>query len=244
MGAGFSYGQLINATYDESNGVIEPITSVSQSSINSTVGYGTYPDQAFKKTANTTVQAATALWHFAENWLSSFPGYTTSSNKVGVWGNSYGGYWVPETAAQLSKNFKSLPADHPLKARNPVIDSMGITNGCVDIETAITGYPDFAYNNTYDHPFGTKAEYEGSLHNITKSGGALDLIKECRALGEQYDPSFSGSNSTVNKVCEEALLYWELYTVNSFSELIAEVSCPILLQRHGHPVSLAHFSNY
>lgn len=92
--AGFSYGHLINATYGYKNGNIEPITGSSPPTVNSSLGYGTYPIQGFKATANTTVQAAATLWHFAENWLASFPGYTTSSNKVGVWGNSYGGYWV------------------------------------------------------------------------------------------------------------------------------------------------------
>jgi len=34
------------------------------------------------------VTSAKALWHFAENWLSSFPEYKTTSNKISLWTNS------------------------------------------------------------------------------------------------------------------------------------------------------------
>ena len=57
------------------------------------------------------------------------------------------------------------------------------------------------------------------MHNLTKPGGGLDLIKECRALGEASDPDFSGSNATVNKVCEEALDYTVVNLVGGFPKL-------------------------
>ncbi len=50
-----------------------------------TRGVGFFPSQEFKHTAHTTGQAAQILWHFAENWLTSFPGYRTSSGKIGLW---------------------------------------------------------------------------------------------------------------------------------------------------------------
>jgi carboxypeptidase D len=193
--------------------------------------------QEFKQTANLTVQAAKALWHFGEHWLSSFPGYTTQSNKVSFWvctnhplassehlsyerqGNSYGGYWVPETAAQFSKNLKAVPQSHPLESKCLTVDTIGITNGCVDFETGAAGYPQWAYNNTYGVRFASNAQYESAMHNLTKPGGGLDLIKECRALGEASDPGFSGSNATVNKLCEEAFDYAALYVVGGFPKL-------------------------
>ena len=41
--------------------------------------------QEFKQTANLTVQAAKALWHFGEHWLSSFPSYDTQSKHISIW---------------------------------------------------------------------------------------------------------------------------------------------------------------
>jgi carboxypeptidase C (cathepsin A) len=220
---GFSYDKLTNGTFDLLNfgGLITP-TDFTQSSTpqaNATFGYGTFASQEFKKTANNTVLAAKAFWHFGEHWLSSFPEYKTSSKNIEVWGNSYGGYWVPETAAQFTKNLKNLSMKHPLKRRNLKIDTVGITNGCVDFESSVAGYPEFAYNNTYGVRFGSEALYDEVMHNITKPGGCSDLLKQCRALGEQGDPSNSGSNATVNKVCMEAFSYCEFYVILSFPKI-------------------------
>lgn len=221
--AGFSYDELVNATFDilNADGFITPM-DIEQSSppaVNVSFGYGTYPSQNFNHTANTTVQAAKMLWHFAEHWLSSFPGYDTQSNELSIWGNSYGGYWVPETAVQFVKNLKNLSSEHPLQCKNITVDAVGITNGCVDIQSALLGYPDFAYNNTYGIRFGTEALYEEALANATGPGGCSDLIGECRALAELSDPDYTGSNATVNELCMEAFAFCELYVVASFPEL-------------------------
>jgi hypothetical protein len=85
--AGFSYSSLINGTFDLlDQGLITPLSEQSPPpQVNTTFGYGTFPSQKFQLTANTTVQAGKALWHFSENWLSSFPGYRTASNKISIW---------------------------------------------------------------------------------------------------------------------------------------------------------------
>jgi len=147
------------------------------------------------------VSSARAVWHFAEHWLSSFPEYSTSSNKISFWANSYGGYWGPETAARFSKNFKTLPAKHPLKAKNMKVDTLGITNGCIDIEEALSGFPEYAWNNTYGVHFLSEAQYHAAMDNITSPGGVLDLIKACRSVGLAGDPTFIGNNQTVNEAC-------------------------------------------
>jgi hypothetical protein len=81
---------------------------------------------------------------------------------------------------------------------------MGITNGCVDAETGTIGWPQFAYNNTYGVHFATEAQYKAAMHNLTMPDGCLDLVQQCREIGEAGDPEFSGKNATVNKVCMEA----------------------------------------
>lgn len=123
---------------------------------------------------------------------------------------------MPETAAQFTKNLKAIPQDHPLSHKDLTLDAIGITNGCVDFETGGIGYPQFAYNNTYGVRFGSKALYEAVMHNLTNTIG---LIKKCRASGEVGDPGFTGSNTTVNKLCFEAFAYGELNVIFSFKEL-------------------------
>lgn len=108
------------------------------------------------------------------------------------------------------------------------MDTIGITNGCVDVESSLEGYPEWAYNNTYSIRFGSEDLYDEVMNNITKSGGALDLIQDCRAAGELGDPTFSGSNATVNKICMEALEYCEAYVIASFPKL-NEVSSSITM---------------
>lgn len=219
MQTGFSYDELTEATFDLLSGTITPIDQPGTPVVNASFGYGIYPSQNPNTTANNTVQAAKALWHFAEHWLSSFPGYTTQSNEISIWGNSFGGYWVPETAVQISKGFQNLSSEHALASKNLTIDAIGITNGCVDIESAMTGYPDFAYNNTYGVRFGSEALYEEALQNFTKPEGCRDLINLCRAAGEVGDPEYNGNNVTVNEICMEAFYFCELNVIGSFPEL-------------------------
>lgn len=126
---------------------------------------------------------------------------------------------------QYSKQLKNLSSEHPLACKNLTIDSIGITNGCVDIESAMARYPDFAYNNTYGVRYGSEELYEEAMNNITKPDGCLDLVELCRISGEIGDPDFTGSNATVNEICIEAFYFCELNVIMSFPEL-NEVSTP------------------
>jgi hypothetical protein len=85
---GFSYDELVPAIFDlNEDGLITPLgpNQSPPSKVNASYGYGTYPSQKFDHTTKTTPQSAKMLWYFAEHWLSSFPGYKTSSNQVSVW---------------------------------------------------------------------------------------------------------------------------------------------------------------
>ncbi|KAK5197367.1 hypothetical protein LTR92_003306 [Exophiala xenobiotica] len=237
---GLSYSSLINGTYDLESLDITPenFTISSSSTVNGTFGYGTFPNQDVSTTANTTVAAAKALWHFAEHWFSSFPEYTTSSKKIGLWGNSYGGFWVPETAVQISEHLKNLTDSHPLKTKNLKVDAIGITNGCIDFEYSMEGYLDFANNNTYGVKFLPQDLYEEAHTNLTKPGGCLDMIKQCRQAGIVGDSGFSGNNATVNETCEDTFLYCysiinllnTLHNVSAFDIAIeAPDTCPYYL---------------
>lgn len=219
--AGFSYDELVNGTFDLSQVLITPteIDASSPPAVNASFGYGTYPSQNFNRTANNTVQAAKALWHFAEHWLSSFPGYATQSKDISIWGNSYGGYWVPETAVQFSEHLKSLTPCHPLNTKNLTIDAIGITNGCIDVAISAIGYPEFAYNNTYGVRFGTEELYDEVIQNLTMPGGCQDLIQQCRELAQLSDPDSTGGNATVNELCMEAFGFCEATVIGAFPDL-------------------------
>ncbi|EXJ66818.1 uncharacterized protein A1O5_10013 [Cladophialophora psammophila CBS 110553] len=200
---GFSYDELVNGTFNLETQIITPenFNPSALPETNTTFQVGTFSSQDPLHSTNTTVSSARALWHAAEHWLSSFPEYSTSSNKLSIWANSYGGFWGPETAAVFSKSLKDLPAKHPLKPKKLTLDTLGLTNACIDFEYSIEGYPQFAYNNTYDIHFIPEAVYKEAMYNITKPEGCMDLVKTCRSLGQIGDPGFNGNNQTVNEAC-------------------------------------------
>ena len=65
----------------------------------------------------------------------------------------------------------------------------------------------------YDFPIINKTVYEKVLSDFNKPKGCLELIKECRELGDLYDPSEFAINATVNKVCQAATLTCTEYAV-------------------------------
>lgn len=214
---GFSYDTLVNGTYNlESNDVIPVPSGQDLPAQNVTLLAGTFASQNPQTTVNTTATAAKALWHFAENWLASFPEYKTKSNLLSVWGNSYGGYWAPATAAYFRKQLEKSSVDRLSKV---TLDTLGITNGCIDQLYQMPGYPEFAYNNTYGVQFINESVYVDAMNNFTKAGGCRDQIVQCRQLGIEGDPGWTGSNDTVNQVCQGATAYCFEYVVGAFDEL-------------------------
>lgn len=217
---GFSYSSLINGTYSSTSLAVTPNNGTSTPPL---PGQGIFADQSVSSTANTTVASARGLWAFSEHWFSSFPGYDTLSTDISIWGNSYGGMYVPEFAATVSKGLKQLPACHPLKERGLKVDAIGITNGCIDFYYQIEGFPEFANNNTYGVKFYNETFYQEMRNRISKPGGCLDLTEQCRQAGQTGDPDYTGSNATVNQMCIDATLYCAsiitpLYTIHNVSE--------------------------
>lgn len=93
------------------------------------------------------------------------------------------------------------------------MDTLGITNGCVDMLISTPSYPAYAHNNTYGLQLFSESMYRETSYNFTKPGGCRDLITKCRALGEQGDPCWVGDNSTVNQACNAATQYCYAYVV-------------------------------
>jgi carboxypeptidase D len=185
---------------------------------NTTFNYGVFSEQNPQKTANSTVTAAKTIWHFSQAWFSSFPEYNTCKKEVIIFGNSYGGFYVPVTAGYFVEQNAKI-AMGQLDGTVIPIDTVGWTNGCTDLLVQGEWYPDQAYNNTYGLEVVPKDIYEEMKHNFTKPGGCRDQIELCRELGDKYDPEQLNTNATVNKVCVTATEYCYGYVAGAYGAL-------------------------
>ncbi|THX22531.1 alpha/beta-hydrolase [Aureobasidium pullulans] len=218
--AGFSYSSLHNSTYnflalDTSVSPVTPMDAYDGNipPENSTFKYGVWADQSSSHTASTTMDAARPVWHFLQSWFENFPEHRTSDRRVNLWGNSYGDFWVTGfTSHILAQN--ALVKNGTLSGRIIPINTIGITNGCVDAFTTVQSYGDIAYNNTYNTSFITSEVYADIQNNITKSGGCYDQIHRCRAAVALSDPTGTGNNDTVNAICAGATVYCLAYAGN------------------------------
>lgn len=225
VGTGFSYDSLINSTMDllyaggAESSAVEPLKSYNGTvpAENTTFLYGTFPSQSSFRTANTSVNAARTLWQFSQAWFSSFPEYITMDKRISLWGNSYGGYWVPVSAEYMVKQNVKIRNGELKDSIVLDIDTAGWTNGCTDVAIQGIGWADIAYNNTYGLEIIPEEIYTELKHNITKEGGCLDMIEQCRELGEVGDPDFYGTNYTVNAACTGATLYCFQYVLGAYN---------------------------
>jgi hypothetical protein len=86
------------------------------------------------------------------------------------------------------------------------LDTLGLTNACIDSKIETPFYPEFAVNNTYGLQTITEDVYREAVNNITKEGGCSDLTDACRSLAAS-DPENVGTNDTVNAACASATQY-------------------------------------
>lgn len=93
------------------------------------------------------------------------------------------------------------------------LDTLGLTNACIDSQIEAKFYPHFAFNNTYGLPTITEELYLDSLNNNTKCN---ELIDECRTLGTASDPQQIGTNETVNAACALASTYCFAYVQGAY----------------------------
>ena len=226
VSTGYSYTKAVKSTLDLLFIGLPPETGITPFSAyngsvppeNTTLQYGMMSEQSAKKTVNTTLSAAKTVWHFSQAWFSSFPEWKTCNKDVDILGNSYGGYYVPITAKYFmdqNARIKSGAIDGTILH----LDTVGWTNGCVDLLTQAYYYPDQAYNNTYNLKVIPEDVYHEAKNNFTKPNGCADQIKQCRELGEQYDPEYLGINATVNKVCFDATMWCDLYVIQAYDNL-------------------------
>jgi len=154
---GFSYDVPTNSTLavpdDEESGPFFAPTPADFSdgvpAANLTFHVGTVSSQNATHTANTTAQAAHALWHFAQTWFAEFPHYKPEDNRISLWAESYGGHYGPgfmrffqEQNDKIDKGTSEERGAHRLH-----LDTLGIVNGLVDFAVQGVWNLHFGFNN-------------------------------------------------------------------------------------------------
>ncbi|MCJ1232778.1 hypothetical protein MMC14_000732 [Varicellaria rhodocarpa] len=212
---GFSYDTLFNGTVNLAPSIEKvfgggnPALSNFAKGVseqNNTFLVGTFASQNVTYTANSTVHAATALWHFAQTWFEEFPYYKPHNEQISIWTESYGGKYGPAFATFFQKQNEKI-ANGTLKgpgAHYIHLDTLGIINGCIDTLVQDLSYLDQAYNNTYGIQAINQSVYEYNTHEWSRSGGCKDKIVHCRDLAAKSDPNDFGVIDAVNAACTTA----------------------------------------
>ncbi|KAI9727225.1 MAG: hypothetical protein M1834_008485 [Cirrosporium novae-zelandiae] len=215
---GFSYDQLINGTLDQTTGTVTPVDFSDGIPFepNNTLFAGTFSSNNVSYTANTTSIGARALWHFAQSWFVEFPKYKPHNDKISLWTNSYGGYYGPGFLSYFLSQNSKIESGDITNAQILHLDTLGITNGCIDMRYQVGSYPQMAYNNTYGFKAISESIYEEAMKNYTMARGCKDMIDECQELAAVGDPDGLGANETVVDVCAAATAYCFAYVIEAY----------------------------
>jgi carboxypeptidase C (cathepsin A) len=228
---GFSYNNLVNGTLDEipTPFLYKPqdFTAAGVPATNLTFLTGTFAAPNLAAAPNTTVAAAPAMWDFMQTWmqewvaqyvlfsfspsdaetnmLGSFPEYRANGDKFSIWSESYGGHYAPVFANFFEKqNDRIIAGTIPAPAIQLHIDTVGLVNACIDIDSQIASYPEFAFNNTYGIEAINETQYASA---ISSTAMCLNLTGICRSMADEQDPEGLGNNAEVNEACMSAYLF-------------------------------------
>lgn len=116
---------------------------------NLTTRFGTYSSQNKDSTANSTANAAHALWHFAQTFFTEFPHYKPNDDRINLWTESYGGHYGPGFFRFFQQqNEKIVDGTIDDKTAHPLhLDTLGIINGYIDSPMQEAAAISFPFNN-------------------------------------------------------------------------------------------------
>ncbi|KAK2766046.1 hypothetical protein FQN54_007561 [Arachnomyces sp. PD_36] len=208
---GFSYDTPTNGTFDQASGLLS-LTDFPDGvpEQNNTFYVGTFPSQNPEYAANNTMNAARSMWHFAQVWFQEFPGYKPEDDRISIWTESYGGRYGPAFTSYFQEQNEKIAngtSDDEADSYYIHLDTLGIINGCIDLQAQSLSYPQFAYNNTYGIETINETVYNEAVNAYNKPNGCKDRINHCRDIASEGDPNFHGNNRTVNEVCHDASDY-------------------------------------
>jgi carboxypeptidase C (cathepsin A) len=130
-----------------------------------------------------------------------FPDYK-SPDKFSIWAESYGGHYGPTFADYfIQQNTRIDTGELGAPAKKYEIETVGLMNACIDLETQMPLYPEYAFNNTYGIKAINESAYKASVEAVPE---CLRMAKECRALADSKDPEALGNNQEVNDACHNA----------------------------------------
>ncbi|QDS75179.1 hypothetical protein FKW77_008467 [Venturia effusa] len=214
---GLSYDVATDQSYNLVNQSFSPPASVPIGQPTWSFLNGTFSSNNPDATANTTQIAASAVWHFLQTWLSTFPTYNPGirgnssavvATGVNLFTESYGGLYAP-IFADLFEAKNALREADPVAANTSLeikLTSVGIVNGIVDFKLQAPYYATYAYNNTYGIRPNSYDQNQMNtvLTDLNAPGGCLDQITQCQALVSTLDPAGDGDVPAVNAKCSSA----------------------------------------
>lgn len=169
-------------------------------------------------TANTTQHAAVATWHFAQTWFEEFPAYKPHDEQISLFTESYGGHYGPAFVSHFLRQNELIangtitgPGVHYLH-----MNTLGIVNGCIDLEEGAWAYASFAVNNTYGVKAFNESEYHHAMWELSRPDGIVDKIHECQRLRNSLDPNDYGEVEKVTTFCRDVIMYAENTTADLY----------------------------
>ncbi|KAF8184210.1 serine carboxypeptidase [Pholiota molesta] len=148
----------------------------------------------------TSEEAAADVWTFLQIFLSDARFSHLSSNKLGLWTESYGGHYGPTFAAYfLNQNLAIL--ERKIKGKKLNLQILGIGDGLTNPLIQYPGYISYAAVNPY-HPLVSQAEIDAAnISWTTPVTGCRDMIIACN--------SANGTNaicSSAQNFCNDEIL--------------------------------------
>lgn len=212
---GFSYDVLVNKSHNLYGDTYLAPTVVPSTQPAYTFLNGTFSSGNQLHTANTSMIAANAAWHFLQGFLSAFPQYnpgtkpnstTTLPTGVNLFAESYGGQYGPAFANLFEQQNANRAAG--LIPRNTTLEikltAVGILNGIIDELVQVPFYPKFANNNTYGIKAIDDVTMFNALSDFQAPGGCQEAINACRSSMSANDPEGEGDEYTTNEICAAA----------------------------------------
>jgi hypothetical protein len=197
---GFSYDVLQNSSVDLVTGQIPPaVTNTALQNI--TVLPGTFPSLNITSTANSSTNAARALYYALQVFIQDAPFHKSSDTRFSVWAESYGGKYGPAIADFILEQNKRIANGQfsGNKVFTPInFDALGIVNGCIDVVDELAGGLVYKFNNTYGVQAINETQYRDALTRFNQPNGCKESILRSRQVAAQYDPTNQGGNASVN----------------------------------------------
>ncbi|KAJ4139980.1 hypothetical protein NW768_001330 [Fusarium equiseti] len=210
---GFSYDTPTNGTLNFANNSVVAPPEVNTDYPEWAFRNGTFSSNNKDFTANTTETAAMAVWHMVQGFLTTFPQYQpsnlshNSSLGINLFAESYGGRYGPVFAETFVKqNARRESGELPHNSTIDVhLSSLGIVNGCVDMETQVPYYPIFASANTYGYEALSARDVKFYQDKFSAEGGCHELLQKCATAASVGDPEGQGTEGSINDACSRAL---------------------------------------